>query len=60
MKRQVILAVALAFTALLGFLTVYVIVVNRSVGVLELISLLVLGMLGFGIIGALTHPPDDR
>ena len=58
--RQVVLAVALLFTALLGFLTLYVIFVNRSVGVLEVISLLVLGLFGFGILGALTNPPDDR
>ncbi len=58
--RGVILGVALAFTALLAFLTVFVIVVNGRVGVLEIISLLVLGIFGFGIIGALTSPPDDR
>lgn len=58
--RNVVLGLALAFTAILGFLTVFVIVANGTLGVLELISLLVLGIVGFGIIGALTHPPDDR
>ncbi len=58
--RSVILGVALAFVALLGFLTVFVIVVNKSIGVLELISVLVLAIIGFGILGALTNPPDER
>ena len=58
--RTVILGLALAFTALLGFLTVFVVVTSGRIGVLEVISVLVLGMFAFGIIGALTHPPDDR
>ncbi len=58
--RQVVLGVALGFTALLGFLTLFVIFTNKSVGVLEVISLLVLGLFAFGILGALTHPPDER
>ncbi len=58
--RTVILALALAFTALLGSLTVFVVVTSGRIGVLEVISVLVLGMFAFGIIGALTHPPDDR
>jgi len=58
--RSTILGVALAFTAFLAFLTLYVIFVNRKVGVLEVISLLVLGLFGFGILGALTNPPEDR
>ncbi|CAA9519853.1 MAG: hypothetical protein AVDCRST_MAG30-2975 [uncultured Solirubrobacteraceae bacterium] len=60
MKRTIILGVALLFTALLGFLTLYVIFVNREINVLEIISLLVLGLFGFGILGALASPPDDR
>ena len=60
MKRTVILGVALLFTAFLGFLTLYVIFVNREINVLEIISLLVLALFGFGILGALANPPDDR
>ncbi|HEX8101413.1 MAG TPA: hypothetical protein VF533_02280 [Solirubrobacteraceae bacterium] len=57
--RTVILGIALGFTALLGFLTVFVIATS-GIGVLEVISLLVLAMFAFGIIGALTNPPDRR
>jgi hypothetical protein len=59
MSRTVVLAVALAFTALLLFLTVYVLVTS-GIDVLVAISLLVLALLGSGILGALTHPPPDR
>jgi len=58
--RAVILGLALFFTAVLGFLTVYVIVSSGRVNVLEILSLLVLGMVGFGVLGALTNPPDRR
>ena len=55
--RTVVLGLALAFTSLLGFLTLYVLFTNGP-DVLVVISLLVLGMFVFGILGALTHPPD--
>ena len=56
MARAVILAAALLFIGILAALTV-VAVVAEGVNVLTLVSLLVLAMLGFGIVGALRHPP---
>jgi hypothetical protein len=56
--RRVALFSALAFIALLGFLTASVIV-RDGLDILSLISVLVLGMLGFGIIGALINPPEE-
>ena len=55
--RSVILGLALAFTSLLGFLTLFVLF-SSGPDVLVVLSLLVLGMFVFGILGALTHPPD--
>ena len=55
--RQAILWVTVAFVAVLAALTVSV-VVREGPDVLTLFSLLVLGLLGFGIVGALRHPPD--
>jgi hypothetical protein len=56
MSRSVILAAALFFIAVLGALTV-VVVVRNGPDVLTIASLLVLAMFGFGIVGALRHPP---
>jgi hypothetical protein len=56
MSRTVILASALGFIALLGGLTVYVLARNGP-DVLTVASVLVLAMFGFGIVGALRHPP---
>ena len=57
--RTAILAAAFAFTALLGFLTLFVLF-ESGPDVLVIISLLVIALFAFGILGALTHPPDDR
>jgi hypothetical protein len=57
--RAPILAAALALIALLGGLTV-VVVVRNGPDPLTLLSLLVLAMLGFGILGALREGPPDR
>ncbi|MBA3327604.1 MAG: hypothetical protein H0T43_04805 [Solirubrobacterales bacterium] len=56
--RRAILSSALLFIGLLAFLTVYV-AVTEGIDVLTFISLLVLGMFGFGIVGALRHPPPE-
>jgi hypothetical protein len=56
--RQIVAALALALIVFLAFLTVRV-MLNDGVDVLVLISLLVLAILGFGVIGALWTPPDD-
>ena len=58
MGRTVILGFALAFIALLGGLTIWVLV-RKGPDVLTIGSLLVLAMFGFGIVGALRHPPHQ-
>ena len=56
--RNAALAAALAMIALLAYLTVSV-AVEHGVDVLVVVSLIVLALLGFGVLGALTTPPDD-
>jgi hypothetical protein len=58
MARNVVLIAALGLIGLLTFLTLSVIVEN-GLDPLVIISLLVLVVLGFGVFGALTAPPDD-
>ena len=57
--RAAITLVALVFTALLAFLTLYVLFTSGP-DVLVLISLLILALFGIGIFGALGRPPEDR
>jgi hypothetical protein len=56
--RAVVLGAALLFIGILASLTV-VVVVGSGVSVLVLVSLVVLAMLAFGIVGALLHPPPE-
>lgn len=56
--RTAILVAALAMIALLGWLTVTTLV-HHGPDPLTLLSLLVLALFGFGIVGALRHPPPD-
>jgi hypothetical protein len=56
--RVVILAAALLFIALLSALTVYV-AVTSGITVLTPVALLMLGMFGSGIVGALRQPPPE-
>lgn len=59
MGRTVALWCALALIAALTVLTVFV-VVNDGVDFLVIISLVILALLGFGVVGALTQQsPDD-
>jgi hypothetical protein len=58
MEHRPILAAALAFTLLLAGLTLTVLI-RSGPDILTVISLLVLGLFGFGIIGALREPPQD-
>ena len=44
---------------LLGFLSVAVLV-QEGIDILVVVSLLVLALLGFGVLGALTSPPPDE
>jgi hypothetical protein len=55
--RQLILGVVLIFILGLGFLTLQV-AVTEGFDVLTGLSLLVLALFGFGIVGALRHPPE--
>jgi hypothetical protein len=56
--RALILVLALMFIAILAFLTLFVLF-WKGPDVLVVVSLLVLGLFGFGVIGALSTPPRD-
>ena len=56
--RSLVLALALLFTVALGALTLWV-ALRQGVDILVAVSLVVLGLFTFGIIGALLHPPDE-
>ena len=56
--RNAVLVAALVLIGTLAFLTLSV-AVEHGVDVLVVLSLIVLAMLGFGVLGALTTPPDD-
>ena len=56
--RNAALAAALALIGLLAYLTLRV-AVEHGVDVLVVLSLIVLALLGFGVLGALTTPPDE-
>ena len=56
--RTAILGLALAFLAIFGFLTMYVIFAS-GIDLLVVVSLILLGLVGFGVIGALSTPPRD-
>ncbi len=58
MARNVALLSALLLIGGLAFLTISV-AVEHGVDVLVVLSLFVLAMLGFGVLGALTTPPDE-
>ena len=55
--RTLALGGSLVLICLLAFLTLSV-AVKHGVDILVIVSLLILAVLGFGIIGALTTPPD--
>ena len=57
-SRSLVLGVALLFTVALGALTLWV-MVRHGIDVLVVVSLAVLALFTFGIIGALLHPPDE-
>ncbi len=56
--RNGALVAALALIGVLAFLTLRV-AMEHGVDVLVVLSLFVLALLGFGVLGALTTPPDD-
>jgi hypothetical protein len=58
MARTFVLLGSLSIICLLGFLTVTV-AVEEGIDVLVIVSLIVLALLAFGVLGALTSPPRD-
>jgi hypothetical protein len=58
MTRNLVLLGSLGIICLLGFLTVLV-ALRHGVDVLVVLSLIVLGLLGFGVLGALSAPARD-
>jgi hypothetical protein len=56
--REPILAIVLVFIVTLAGLTIHALV-QSGPDILTAFSLLVLAMFGFGIVGALRHPPDE-
>ena len=57
--RSLVLGASLLLICVLAFLTVSV-AVRDGVTILVVVSLVILAMLGFGVIGALTTPPGDE
>ena len=57
--RQAITIGALLFVCAFGFLTVYV-MLTTGPDLLTGLSFIILALLAFGILGALTEPPDKR
>jgi hypothetical protein len=56
--RNATLVAVLALIGVLAFLTLRV-AAEHGVDVLVVLSVIVLAVLGFGVLGALTTPPDD-
>jgi hypothetical protein len=57
--RGLVLVGSLVLICVVGFLTVTVLV-REGIDVLVVVSLLVLALLGFGVLGALSSPPPDE
>jgi hypothetical protein len=57
--RSAVTIVALVFVCGFGFMTLYVLLRNGP-DLLTGLSLIVLALMAFGILGALTEPPDKR
>jgi hypothetical protein len=58
MARNFALVASLAFIGLLGYLTVRV-AITDGVTILVVVSIVLLAVLGFGVLGALTAPSDE-
>ncbi|MBA3300173.1 MAG: hypothetical protein H0U24_08915 [Thermoleophilaceae bacterium] len=57
-SRTAALIASLGLIGLLGYLTIAVMIDDGFTPLIAL-SLLIVGMLGFGVIGALTTPPEE-
>jgi hypothetical protein len=58
MARVLVLIASLSIICLLAFLTVSV-ALREGIDVLVVLSLIVLALLGFGVLGALSSSPPD-
>ena len=58
MGRNVALGLSLAFIGMLAYLTIHV-AITDGVTILVVVSIVLLAVLGFGVLGALTQPSDD-
>jgi hypothetical protein len=58
MARTLVLIASLGMIGLLAFLTVSV-ALQDGIDILVVLSLIVLALLGFGVLGALTSTPPD-
>ena len=58
MARTLVLIGSIAIIGLLAFLTVKV-AVEEGIDILVVVSLVVLALLGFGVLGALSSRPPD-
>jgi uncharacterized membrane protein len=59
MARTFVLAASMAIICLLAFLTISV-AVREGIDVLVVVSVIILALLGFGILGALSSQPPDE
>jgi hypothetical protein len=58
MGRTVALVGSLAIIGLLAYLTIRV-AIEEGIDILVVTSVIILAVLGFGVLGALTAPPDE-
>lgn len=58
MARTLVLVASIGMISLLAFLTVSV-MLRDGIDILVLVSLGVVALLTFGVLGALTSPPDE-
>ena len=56
--RTAVLLASLGLIGLLAYLTIRV-MINDGFTILVALSLLILGLLGFGVLGALSTPPEE-
>jgi hypothetical protein len=58
MARTIVLLASLVIICLLAFLTISV-ALEDGIDILVVLSVIVLALLGFGVLGALTTPPPE-
>jgi hypothetical protein len=58
MSRSAMLAIVVVFLVGFAGMTVYA-AIDRGFTILSVASLLIIGLLGVGVVGALLQPPDE-